>query len=183
MNTETMIADTDTLNSYLSFTLGEELFAAHVRNVLNILELTRITKIPRAPDYMLGVINLRGAVLPVIDARIKFGLPATDYTVNTCIIVAEVQMEGEAIHVGALVDSVQEVLEVEKEQIQPPPSIGNKFKTEFIIGMLKKEEEFIMLLDMDKVFSTDDLITLKASTKAKTKKAAKGAKEADLIKK
>lgn len=165
MNDEITMSNTETLNSYLSFKLGEEFFAAHVKNVLNILEMTKITKVPRAPDYMLGVINLRGTVLPVIDARIKFGIPATEYTVNTCIIVSEIQMDGESIHVGALVDSVQEVLEIEKDQIQPPPSIGSKYKSEFIKGMLKIDDDFIMLLDMDKVFSSDDLIMLKDTSK------------------
>ena len=118
MNDETTMTNTDTLNSYLSFKLGDELFAAHVRNVLNILEMTKITKVPRAPDYMLGVINLRGTVLPVIDTRIKFNLPLIEQTVDTCIIVLNAEIEGDSVYVGILVDAVQEVLEVEEDQIQ-----------------------------------------------------------------
>jgi purine-binding chemotaxis protein CheW len=98
-------------NSFLSFKLGDEEFAAHVGKVLNILEMTRITEVPKAPEYMKGVINLRGTVLPVIDTRIKFGMSPTVYTTNTCIIVLDIEMDGESIHVGALVDSVQAVLE------------------------------------------------------------------------
>ena len=152
------------VNSYLSFHLGEEEFAAHVGKVLNILEMTKITEVPKAPEYMKGVINLRGAVLPVIDTRIKFGMTPTEYTNNTCIVVLEVEMEGDIVQVGALVDSVQAVLEIEEAQIQPPPSIGSKYKSEFIDGMAKVNEKFIMLLDMEKVFSSDEIISLKEKT-------------------
>lgn len=152
------------LNSYLSFSLGEELFAANVGKVLNILEMTKITEVPKAPDYMKGVINLRGTVLPVVDTRIKFGMTPTEYTTNTCIVVMEVEMEGENIQVGALVDSVQAVLEIEDSEIKPPPSIGSKYKSEFINGMVKVDDKFIMLLDMEKVFSTDEIISLKEKT-------------------
>lgn len=160
MTTETNI----TINSYLSFNLGEEEFAAHVGKVLNILEMTKITEVPKAPDYMKGVINLRGTVLPVVDIRIKFGMTPTEYTTNTCIVVMEVEMEGEMVKVGALVDSVQAVLELDEAQIQPPPSIGSKYKSEFIYGMAKVEEKFIMLLNMEKVFSSDEIISLKEKT-------------------
>lgn len=160
-----MTTETNTIiNSYLSFNLGEEEFAAHVGKVLNILEMTKITEVPRSPDYMKGVINLRGAVLPVIDTRIKFGMTPTEYTNNTCIVVMEVEMEGDLVQVGALVDSVQAVLELDEAQIQPPPSIGSKYKSEFIYGMAKVEDNFIMLLDMEKVFSSDEIISLKEKT-------------------
>lgn len=150
------------INSYLSFKLGDEIFAAHVSKVLNILEMTRITEVPRAPEYMKGVINLRGTVLPVVDTRIKFGMSPTEYTPNTCIIVMDIDMDGDSIYVGALVDSVQEVLEIENKEILPPPSIGSKYKSEFISGMYKSDEEtFIMILNMDLVFSADELTALK----------------------
>jgi purine-binding chemotaxis protein CheW len=152
------------LNSYLSFSLGEEVFAANVGKVLNILEMTKITEVPKAPDYMKGVINLRGTVLPVVDTRIKFGMTPTEYTTNTCIVVMEVEMEGENIQVGALVDSVKAVLEIEDSEIKPPPSIGSKYKSEFINGMVKVDDKFIMLLDMEKVFSSDEIISLKEKT-------------------
>ncbi len=151
------------INSYLTFKLGEEEFAAHVSKVLSIMEMTKITKVPRAPEYMQGVINLRGQVLPVVDTRIKFGMTPTEFTKNTCIVVMEVEMENDHIQVGALVDSVQEVLEFEDEQIQPPPSIGSKYKSEFISGMAKAEEQFIMILDMDKVFSASELADVQSS--------------------
>lgn len=155
-------------NSYLSFKIGDELFAAHVSQVINILEMTKITKVPRAPEYMLGVINLRGSVLPVIDTRIKFGIEMSDYTTNTCIIVMEIEISGDQIHVGSLVDSVQEVLEVEQKNILPAPNIGSKFKSEFIKGMMNINDNFIMLLDIDKVFTSDELIMLKENFKEKS---------------
>lgn len=153
------------INSYLSFNLGEEEFAAHVGKVLNILEMTKITEVPKAPEYMKGVINLRGTVLPVVDTRIKFGMTPTVYTPNTCIVVMEVDMDGDMVQVGALVDSVQAVLEIDNSQIQPPPSIGSKYKSEFIYGMAKIDERFIMLLDMERVFSSDEIIQVKEKTK------------------
>ena len=149
------------LNSYLSFKLGNETFASNVSKVLNILEMMKITKVPKAPSYMKGVINLRGVVLPVIDTRLKFGMTTIEETTNTCILVLDVNVDGESVNVGAMVDAVEEVLELNEEDIQPPPSIGSNYKSEFIYGMAKKGEQFIMLLDMDKVFSTEEIIDLK----------------------
>ena len=156
--------DLKQINSYLSFKLGEEEFAAHVSKVLSIMEMTKITKVPKSPEYMKGAINLRGQVLPVVDTRIKFGMTPTEFTKNTCIIVMEVEMEGEHVQVGTLVDSVQEVLEINEDQIQPPPSIGSKYQSQFIYGMAKIDEKFIMLLDMDKVFSAEEISNLQTST-------------------
>jgi purine-binding chemotaxis protein CheW len=154
---------TSKINSYLTFKLGDEVFAANVAKVLNILEMTKITKVPRAPEYMKGVINLRGSVLPLIDTRIKFDMGETVYTPNTCILVLDINLDGESIHVGSLVDSVQEVLEVDEAHIQPPPSIGSKYKSEFIEGMAKVDDEFVMILNMDLIFSSDELAVLKDS--------------------
>ena len=149
------------VNSYLSFKLGKEEFALHVSKVLNILEMTRITEVPKAPVYMKGVINLRGMVLPVIDTRLKFGLTETVATEKTCIVVMELKLENDKVFVGALVDEVLAVLELEENQIQSPPSIGSKYKSEFIYGMAKHDDSFIMLLDMEKAFSDDEIIELK----------------------
>jgi len=120
------------LTSYLSFELGDETYAANVSKVLNILEMTKITKVPKAPDYMKGVINLRGTVLPLIDTRIKFGLEASEYTANTCILVLDITIGEETLQVGGLVDGVSEVLEIEPHEIMPPPNIGSKFHSQFI---------------------------------------------------
>lgn len=152
------------LSSYLSFKLGEEVFAANVAKVLNILEMTKITKVPQAPSYMKGVINLRGIVLPVVDTRVKFGMEPTEVTSNTCILVLEVDVDGEVLQIGGLVDSVQEVLEIEPEQILAPPSLGGRYRSEVINGMYKCDDDhFIMLLDMDRVFSSDEALLLRES--------------------
>ncbi len=151
------------INSYLTFKLGNEYFAANVSKVLNILEMTKVTKVPKAPAYMKGVINLRGSVLPLVDTRIKFDMPETEYTTNTCILVLDIFLNNESVHVGALVDSVQEVLEIDDLNIQPPPSIGTRYRSEFIEGIAKVDEEFIMILNMDLIFSTDELSILKES--------------------
>ncbi len=144
--------------------MGEELFAVNVAKVLEILEVTKITKVPKSPDYMRGVINLRGSVLPVIDTRVKFDMGLTTDTVNTCIMVLNIQMDNDTLVLGALVDAVQEVLEIGTEQIKPAPSIGSKYKSEFIDGMVKIDEQFIMLLNMDRVLSSNELITVKETT-------------------
>ena len=156
MSTSTITETTQ----YLSFKLGEEIFAVDVAKVREILDVTAITKVPQTPEYMRGVINLRGSVVPVMDMRLKFGLPATERTVNTCIIVMEVTHDGETMVLGSLADSVQEVLELEPDQIEPPPRIGTHLRTDFIKGMGKYNDLFIIILDVDRVFNTGDLDTI-----------------------
>lgn len=163
----TSLSDNIKIDSYLTFKLGEESFAANVSKVLNILEMVKITKVPKAPVYMKGVINLRGSVLPLIDTRIKFSMGETPITNNTCILVLEIDMDGENIQVGAMVDAVQEVLEIKDKEILPAPKIGTTYKNEFIEGMAKNGEEFIMILNMDLIFSTEELIELKETSKTK----------------
>ena len=148
------------INSYLSFKLNDEIFAVSVNKVLNILELVKITEVPKSPPYMKGVINLRGRVLPVIDTRIKFGLSPIEFTPDTCIIVINIIIDDEQVDVGSLVDSVQEVFEIDDTHIFPTPSIGAKYKSEFIDGMIKRDDKFIMLLNMDKIFSSNDLVMI-----------------------
>jgi purine-binding chemotaxis protein CheW len=159
-----MKKDATKINSYLTFKLGDEIFGANVGKVLNILEMTKITKVPKSPPYMKGVINLRGSVLPLIDTKIKFDMGETIYTPNTCVLVLDIDINGEPVHVGALVDSVQEVIEIDESQIMPPPTIGSKYKSEFIEGMAKIGNEFIMLLNMDLIFSTSELSLLRDSS-------------------
>lgn len=145
---------------YLTFQLGEEVFAIDVANVREILEYNSVTRVPRSPEYMRGVINLRGSVVPVFDMRLKFGMTGTQKTINTCIVVVEVSYEGEDIIIGALVDSVQEVFELEADQIEPAPKIGTHLRTEFIKGMGKRDERFIIILDIDKVFSIEEITSI-----------------------
>lgn len=142
---------------YLTFKLNDEVFGVDVAKVREILDLIKITRVPQTPDFMRGVINLRGSVVPVVDMRIKFGLEATESTVNTCIVVVEVELDGENTILGALVDSVQEVFELEQSEIEPAPRIGTKLRTDFIKGMGKHDDRFIILLNIDKIFSTEEL--------------------------
>jgi purine-binding chemotaxis protein CheW len=142
---------------YLTFRLGEEIFAIDVKQVREVLDLTPITKVPRAPEFMRGVINLRGSVVPVVDLKMKFGLPRTETTVDTRIVVMEIDLDGEVTILGAMADSVHEVLELEPSQIQDPPKFGTRWRSEFIRGMGKRGEEFVTIVDIDRVFSSDEL--------------------------
>jgi purine-binding chemotaxis protein CheW len=144
-------------HQYLTFKLDEEIFALGIDKVREVLDYTSVTKVPQTPDFMRGVINLRGSVVPVVDMRLKFGMAKTEKTVNTCIIIVEINLEGETTVLGALADSVQEVLDLEPQQIEPAPKIGTKLRTEFIRGMGKRGEQFIIILDIDKVFSGEEL--------------------------
>jgi len=147
----------DIVTQYLSFKLGEEVFAIDISKVREVLDFTTVTKVPQTPDYMRGVINLRGGVVPVVDLKLKFGMEETEKTVNTCIIIVEVALEGEAVVLGALADSVQEVFDLKAEDIEPAPKIGTQLDTEFLTGMGKKNEEFVLLLDIDRVFTSDEI--------------------------
>ena len=144
-------------NQYLTFKLEDEVFALDITKVREVLDFTVVAKVPETPDFMLGVINLRGSVVPVVDMRLKFGMSRTEKTVNTCIIIVEIEIDGETTILGALADSVQEVMDLDPDQIEPPPRIGTRLKTRFIKGMGKRDDNFIIILDIDKVFSVDEL--------------------------
>ncbi len=145
------------ITQYLTFKLEDEVFALDIGKVREVLDFTSITKVPRTPDFMRGVINLRGSVVPVVDLRLKFGMPKTEKTVNTCIIIVEVTVDNETTILGALADSVQEVLDLEPGHIEPAPKIGTRLNTEFIKGMGKRDNQFIIILDIDKVFSAGEI--------------------------
>ncbi len=151
------------MDSYLTFHIGTESFALHVKNVLNILEMCKITHVPRMPEFVKGVINLRGEVLPVIDSRMKFGMDAIEITKNTCILVLEIDLDSQKTRLGILVDNVSEVLEVEETNIKEPPTIGARYKNEFVTGMIENEDKFTMILDIDKIFTADEIIQLKVN--------------------
>lgn len=151
------------ITQYLTFKLDDEVFALDIGKVREVLDFSSITKVPRTPDFMRGVINLRGSVVPVVDLRLKFGMSKTEKTVNTCIIIVEVTVDEETTVLGALADSVQEVLDLEPGSIEPPPKIGTHLNTEFIKGMGKRNNHFIIILDIDKIFSTDELALVQAT--------------------
>ncbi|MCG8638519.1 MAG: chemotaxis protein CheW [Desulfobacterales bacterium] len=144
-------------SQYLTFILDQEIYAMDINQVREVLDFTKITKVPRMPDFIKGVINLRGGVVPVVDLRLKFGMAQVERTVDTCIIIIEINIQETLTLLGIMADSVQEVMSMEPDQIEPAPKIGTRLKTEFIKGMGKKNDEFIIILDSDKVFSADEL--------------------------
>lgn len=144
-------------SQYLTFKLDNEIYAMDITTVREVLDIIQITKVPQMPDFMCGVINLRGRVVPVVDLGLKFGLKKAISLKETCIVIIEIVLEGEETILGILVDSVLEVISLEPEQIDPPPRIGTRLKTEFIKGMGKKDKEFIIILETTKVFSAEEL--------------------------
>ena len=152
-----------TSNQYITFRLGNELFAVDVASVREVLDLTQITHVPTAPPYMRGVVNVRGSAIPVVDLRLRFGLPAVVETVNTRILVLELEIEGEQAVLGGIADSVHEVIELEPAQIAPPPTIAMRWRSEFIQGMGKRGDEFIILLDINAVFTAGEMTTIRVS--------------------
>jgi purine-binding chemotaxis protein CheW len=161
------VTDITDTRQYLTFKLADEVFAIEVSKVREVLDFTTITKIPRTPDFMSGVINLRGNVVPVVDLRLCFEMSKTEKTVNTCIVVMEMSIEGEATVIGALADSVEEVIDLEPEHIQPAPRMGTQIRTEFIKGMGTRDAQFIMILDIDRVFSAEELSAVRTSEGSK----------------
>ena len=153
---------TQQTESYLTFNLDNEVFGINVSKVLEILEMKPITKVPKSPSFMKGVINLRGNILPVIDTRNKFCMAPRDYTIDTCIIVLNINTEKDSLLVGALVDSVQKVIDIPAAAIQHSQSMGAIYREDFINGIGKVEEDFVMILNIDKVFSAKELSIMEA---------------------
>ena len=149
------------LKQYLTFNLEDVEYAVDVYRVREVLELSDITKLVGRDVFVRGVINLRGSVIPVIDLKLKFNMNKTEKTIDTCIIVLEVEYNSETIVVGILSDSVQEVIDISTDDIEPAPKIGTAIDSDFIKGMGKRNEEFIVLLDIDRIFSENELSALK----------------------
>lgn len=155
---------TDTVSSleqHLTFTLGKEIFALDIGKVREVLELTTVSEIPRTPDYMKGVINLRGRAVPVVDMRLKLGMSPIEQTVDTCIIILEIAFEHEEIVMGVLVDSVREVFEMAENEIEPAPKMGAAIEAAYIKGMGCQDNEFIIIVDVDSIFSEKELLAAK----------------------
>lgn len=148
---------TSSQGQHLTFTLGKEIFALDIVKVREVLELTTVSKIPRTPEYMKGVINLRGHAVPVVDMRLKLGMSQIESTVDTCIIIIEVTFDNEAVAMGALVDSVREVSDMSESDIEPAPKMGASIDAKYIMGMGRQGDQFIILVDVDQIFSDEDL--------------------------
>ncbi len=143
----------DAVGKYLTFVLFKEEYGLEILKVREIIGVMAITPVPQTPDFIKGVINLRGKVIPVVDLRLKFGMPETDYTKETCIIVVDV----EGLLMGIVVDTVSEVLDIAEANIEPPPTFGSKVRTDFILGMGKFKEKVKILLDIDKILSAEEV--------------------------
>ena len=161
------MADNELLDDgqLFTFMLSNEIYGIEISKVREVMDYKKITIVPKTPDFMKGVINLRGGVVPVIDLRLKFGMKETEKTVDTCIIIVDISVDGEQTFIGALADSVKEVITLEPENIEPAPKIGTKLDTEFIKGMGKLNEEFVIVLDIEKIFTTEELVAVKEMVK------------------
>lgn len=158
--TESVNVKSDEESKYLTFKLAEEEYGVEILKVREIIGIMNITAVPQMPHYMKGVINLRGKVIPVVDLRMKFGLDEIEHTEQTCIIVVDVGNE-----IGILVDTVSEVLDIVGDNIEPPPSMGGAVDTSFILGMGKVADKVKILLDIDNVLSTHEMIDITSAVK------------------
>jgi len=150
-------ATTIRTGKYLTFSLREEEYGIGILKVKEIIGMMPITPVPRTPEFVKGVINLRGKVIPVADLRAKFGMESIPYDDRTCIIVVEIDSETETLLMGIVVDSVSEVLNITEGEIESPPSFGTKLNTDYILGMAKTEHGVKILLNIDRVLSSDQL--------------------------
>jgi purine-binding chemotaxis protein CheW len=148
---------------YLGFSLAGETYAIELLRIREIIEHVPITRVPGMPPAVLGVINLRGRVVPVVDLAVKMGLGARPITRWTCFVIVEALLEGERTTLGLLADSVSEVLDLGPDDIEPPPAFGTRTPVEYLRGMGRQEQRFILLLDLDRVLSTEELLGLSAT--------------------
>jgi purine-binding chemotaxis protein CheW len=172
MEVSTMSQEAETMDSaikamtiktgkYLTFTLAEEEYGIGILKVKEIIGMMPITTIPRAPDFVKGVINLRGKVIPIIDLRLKFDMDAIPYSDRTCIIVVEIDSEKSTVLIGIVVDAVSEVLNIREDEIEDTPEFGTRLNTEYILGMAKIQKGVKILLNIDQVLSSEEISTLK----------------------
>jgi len=147
-------------NQYLTFALAGEMYAVGILNVKEIIEYGNLTEIPMMPAFIRGVINLRGAVVPVVDLSARFGGRQSDVGKRTCIVIVEMRQEDSKQDLGIMVDAVSEVLEIQGSEIEPPPAFGAKIRADFIAGMGKVNSKFVIILDIQRVLSVDEMATL-----------------------
>jgi purine-binding chemotaxis protein CheW len=151
---------------YLTFLLGGELFAMEILDIKEIIEYANLTAVPMMPDYVRGVINLRGSVVPVLDLSVRFGKEASPVTKRTCIVIVEIALDGGRHVVGVVVDAVNAVLDIPPSEIEPPPAFGTRIRTDFIQGMGKVNGRFVILLDVNHVLAADEMRLLAQTQEA-----------------
>jgi len=160
--------DQNTLQSrrerYLTFFLGEEQYGIAIDRIKEIIAIMKVTNVPKTPEYMRGVINLRGSIIPVVDTRLRFGMETKDEDMHTAIVIVEV----DKVNVGFIVDRVEEVASIESSNLSEPPRFGNNIDTNFICSMAQMEENVVMILDVLKLFEADELMSLEQIQKTQT---------------
>lgn len=152
-------------STYLSFIVCDELFAVNVVNVLEVLQKQHITHVPNAPTFIKGIINFRGEVVPVFESRVKFNLPSRQEENSYVIIVLDFNSGSDVFRIGALVDRVKDVINIDDNDVKPVPKMSNDFNTDFLKGIFKQKEDFILLLDVKKVFNGEEQIAIKEANK------------------
>ena len=166
MNQEAKVVDqafkaiTEREGKYLTFSLDNEEYGIGILKVKEIIGMMPITTVPQTPEFVKGVINLRGKVIPVMDLRLRFGMKSIDYSESTCIIVVEIEGQSGTVMIGIVVDAVSEVLNIKGEEIEDTPTFGAKLNTEFILGMAKRDGGVKILLDIDRVLSDEAVAAL-----------------------
>lgn len=154
------VVQTDSMNKYLTFLLGDESYAFNILKVKEIIEYGEITPMPMMPEFICGAINLRGKVVPVIDLSLRMGKESADITRRTCIVIIELASEQDVINVGVTIDAVSKVLDLQAEEIEAVPDFGGNIRTDFIEGMGKVESDFVIILNMDRIISLEDIQSL-----------------------
>ncbi len=153
-----MNSETKTVDQYLTFFIGGEEYAVSILQVTDIIECGAVTKVPGAPSWIRGVHNLRGAVVPVVDLAVKFGLAPTEITRRTCIVIVEVRIDDVRLVMGVMAESVHQVIDLTAAQIQPPPAFGPRVRIDCLLGMCAGEGKFVLLLDIERVLSSHELL-------------------------
>lgn len=150
------------LNTYLSFTIYNELYAIEIEKVLEVLEKQELTRVPNAPPVIMGVLNFRGHIVPVYESRTKFNLPPRQADSGYVIVIIQLRTETQLFYVGAIVDKVNEVITIDDEDIKPVPLMSKEFNPEFIKGIANVEDQFLMIFEVDKIFSSSEISNLKS---------------------
>jgi purine-binding chemotaxis protein CheW len=153
---------------YLGFFIADEEYAVGILKVKEILQFEAITRVPGMPPTIRGVTNVRGSVVPVIDLAVRFGLPELAVTNRTCIVIVEVDLEGEKTIMGVMADSVSQVIDLDADDIQPPPAFGTRVHMDYLLGMGRSGRKFILILDIDRILSVDELIEVTKLQEAPT---------------
>ncbi len=161
-------AQAEKKDQFLAFVLGGEMFAMDIRSIKEVIQYGNLTEVPLMPDFIRGVINLRGAVVPVVDLSVRFGRPITDVAKRTCIVILEVAAGEGLLELGIIVDHVSEVLEIGASEIEPAPTFGSTLRSDFLAGVGKVGGKFVIILDVDHVLSIEEMASLASGSREDT---------------